>query len=125
VHDAAVVARLVRADVGLLVHDDQAQAGPAAQQLAGHCEADDARADDATSWTPEAPLCSLPIGEAYAARTLLRPMRMLVTGASGAIGAELVPHLAREGHELRALARTPARVPEPVAALAEWSRATP
>ncbi|HEV8152574.1 MAG TPA: NAD(P)H-binding protein [Solirubrobacteraceae bacterium] len=46
-------------------------------------------------------------------------MRMLVTGASGAIGAALVPHLAREGHELRAFARTPARVPEPVAALAE------
>jgi uncharacterized protein YbjT (DUF2867 family) len=46
-------------------------------------------------------------------------MRMLVTGASGAIGAELVPHLAREGHELRAFARTPARVEERVAALAE------
>jgi uncharacterized protein YbjT (DUF2867 family) len=46
-------------------------------------------------------------------------MRMLVTGASGAIGAALVPHLAREGHELRAFARTPARVPESVAALAE------
>ena len=46
-------------------------------------------------------------------------MRMLVTGASGAIGADLVPHLARQGHELRAFARTPARVPEPVAALAE------
>ena len=46
-------------------------------------------------------------------------MRMLVTGASGAIGAELVPHLAREGHELRAFARTPARVGERVAALAD------
>ena len=46
-------------------------------------------------------------------------MRMLVTGATGAIGADLVPHLARDGHELRAFARTPARVPERVTALAE------
>ena len=46
-------------------------------------------------------------------------MRMLVTGASGAVGAELVPHLARQGHDLRAFARTPARVPPGVAALAE------
>jgi uncharacterized protein YbjT (DUF2867 family) len=46
-------------------------------------------------------------------------MRMLVTGATGAIGAELIPHLAGAGHDLRAFARTPARVPERVAALAE------
>jgi uncharacterized protein YbjT (DUF2867 family) len=37
-------------------------------------------------------------------------MRMLVTGASGAIGSELAPRLAAGGHELRALARTPSRV---------------
>jgi uncharacterized protein YbjT (DUF2867 family) len=37
-------------------------------------------------------------------------MRILVTGASGAIGADLVPRLARDGHEVRAFARTPARV---------------
>jgi uncharacterized protein YbjT (DUF2867 family) len=37
-------------------------------------------------------------------------MRILVTGASGAIGSELVPRLAAGGHELRALARTPSRV---------------
>jgi uncharacterized protein YbjT (DUF2867 family) len=37
-------------------------------------------------------------------------MRVLVTGASGAIGSRLVPHLERAGHELRALARDPARV---------------
>jgi uncharacterized protein YbjT (DUF2867 family) len=37
-------------------------------------------------------------------------MRILVTGASGAIGSELVPRLARDGHELRALARSPSRV---------------
>src|SRR3954471_7415117 len=38
-----------------------------------------------------------------------RSMRILVTGVSGAIGAELVPALAREGHELRGFARDPAR----------------
>ena len=37
-------------------------------------------------------------------------MRILVTGASGAIGSELAPRLAAGGHELRALARTPSRV---------------
>jgi uncharacterized protein YbjT (DUF2867 family) len=37
-------------------------------------------------------------------------MRILVTGASGAIGSELVPRLAAGGHAVRALARTPARV---------------
>jgi uncharacterized protein YbjT (DUF2867 family) len=37
-------------------------------------------------------------------------MRILVTGVSGSIGAELVPVLAHEGHELRGLARDPARV---------------
>ena len=36
-------------------------------------------------------------------------MRILVTGVSGSIGAALVPALAREGHELRGLARDPAR----------------
>jgi uncharacterized protein YbjT (DUF2867 family) len=37
-------------------------------------------------------------------------MRILVTGASGSIGAALVPALARAGHELRGFARDPARV---------------
>ena len=37
-------------------------------------------------------------------------MQVLVTGASGAIGAELVPRLARGGHAVRAFARDPARV---------------
>ena len=37
-------------------------------------------------------------------------MRILVTGVSGAIGAALVPALARDGHELRGLARDPARL---------------
>ena len=37
-------------------------------------------------------------------------MRILVTGASGAIGAALAPELARAGHEVRAFARDPARV---------------
>jgi uncharacterized protein YbjT (DUF2867 family) len=38
-------------------------------------------------------------------------MDVLVTGASGAVGAELVAPLARAGHRVRALAREPARVP--------------
>jgi uncharacterized protein YbjT (DUF2867 family) len=37
-------------------------------------------------------------------------MRILVTGATGFIGSMLIPKLAAEGHELRALARQPARV---------------
>lgn len=37
-------------------------------------------------------------------------MRILVTGATGAIGAALAPELAHAGHEIRAFARDPARV---------------
>jgi uncharacterized protein YbjT (DUF2867 family) len=37
-------------------------------------------------------------------------MRILLTGASGAIGSQLAPQLAGEGHELRAFARDPGRV---------------
>jgi uncharacterized protein YbjT (DUF2867 family) len=37
-------------------------------------------------------------------------MNVLVTGASGAIGADLVPRLAAAGHGVRAFARDPARV---------------
>jgi len=37
-------------------------------------------------------------------------MRVLVTGASGAVGADLVPRLAAGGHAVRAFARDPARV---------------
>ena len=37
-------------------------------------------------------------------------MRILLTGASGAIGSQLAPQLAGVGHELRALARDPRRV---------------
>jgi uncharacterized protein YbjT (DUF2867 family) len=37
-------------------------------------------------------------------------MRILITGASGSIGAALAPALARAGHELRGFARDPARV---------------
>jgi uncharacterized protein YbjT (DUF2867 family) len=37
-------------------------------------------------------------------------VQVLVTGASGAIGAELVPRLARGGQAVRAFAREPARV---------------
>jgi uncharacterized protein YbjT (DUF2867 family) len=37
-------------------------------------------------------------------------VQVLVTGASGAIGAELVPRLARQGHVVRAYGRDPARI---------------
>lgn len=37
-------------------------------------------------------------------------MRILVTGISGSIGAELAPTLHRDGHELRGFARDPSRV---------------
>jgi uncharacterized protein YbjT (DUF2867 family) len=38
-------------------------------------------------------------------------MRVLLTGATGAIGSRLLPRLEREGHEVRALARRPERLP--------------
>ena len=37
-------------------------------------------------------------------------MQVLVTGASGAIGAELIPRLAAGGHRVRAFGRDPARI---------------
>lgn len=37
-------------------------------------------------------------------------MRILITGVSGFVGSRLVPRLQRDGHELRGLARDPARV---------------
>jgi uncharacterized protein YbjT (DUF2867 family) len=43
-------------------------------------------------------------------------MRILLTGASGFIGSTLAPTLLGEGHELRALAREPARVHSALAA---------
>jgi uncharacterized protein YbjT (DUF2867 family) len=38
------------------------------------------------------------------------PLRVLVTGASGYIGGRLVPKLLEAGHEVRCLARTPAKL---------------
>jgi uncharacterized protein YbjT (DUF2867 family) len=43
-------------------------------------------------------------------------MNVLVTGATGAIGADLVPRLAGAGHRVRAFARDPARVTDPAVA---------
>jgi uncharacterized protein YbjT (DUF2867 family) len=37
-------------------------------------------------------------------------VQVLVTGASGAIGAELIPRLAADGHRVRAFGRDPARI---------------
>ena len=40
-------------------------------------------------------------------------VHVLVTGASGAVGADLIPRLVRDGHTVRAFARTAARVTAP------------
>lgn len=49
---------------------------------------------------------------ARAARTVVAwtVVQVLVTGASGAIGAELIPRLAAGGHRVRAFGRDPARI---------------
>jgi uncharacterized protein YbjT (DUF2867 family) len=54
---------------------------------------------------------------------IIAVMRILVTGVSGFVGSELVPRLASDGHELRALARDPASVPAQVSADVEIVRA--
>jgi len=52
-----------------------------------------------------------PAAAAHAAVMLSGPMRILVTGVSGFVGARLTPRLRRDGHELRGFCRDPARVP--------------
>ncbi len=49
-------------------------------------------------------------------------MRILVTGASGFAGSQLIPRLLADGHRLRALARDPARVRLPVGSPVEVVR---
>jgi uncharacterized protein YbjT (DUF2867 family) len=46
---------------------------------------------------------------------MLHRMRILITGVSGFVGAQLVPRLRRDGHELRGFARDPRRVAPAVA----------
>lgn len=54
---------------------------------------------------------AFPPAAAQTAIVMLRaPMRILVTGVSGFVGARLVPRLQRDGHQLRGFARDPARV---------------
>jgi nucleoside-diphosphate-sugar epimerase len=51
-------------------------------------------------------------GAARDGRVGALPVKVLVTGASGFIGAQLVPALAQAGHEVVALVRDPGRAPE-------------
>ena len=49
-------------------------------------------------------------------------MRILVTGASGAVGSQLIPRLVSDGHEVRALVRRTPEDPRVVASLIDAER---
>ena len=107
VDDPGVVAGLARAHLAGRVDHGHAQPGTSREQLARAGQADDARPDDGEVVALHAGRVVVASGAAAVAWSVVQ---VLVTGASGAIGAELVPRLARGGHVVRAFARDPARV---------------
>ena len=111
VDDAGVVAGLAGAHLVGGVDDGHAQRRTAREQLARAGQADDARPDDGEVVAlHDAARVVVASGATAVAWSVVQ---VLVTGASGAIGAELVPRLARGGHAVRAFARDPSRVTAP------------
>jgi uncharacterized protein YbjT (DUF2867 family) len=91
-------------------HDPGAGAPPL--QLAGRRQPEDPAADDGDValttgvWMRHVRI----LWDADRARCADLMARILVTGASGYVGAALIPRLLRDGHAVRAFARDPARI---------------